>query len=99
MSQSLPGLPDGVTHDRRGATQPEDLARLGDLPVRLTAVVGRAELDIGALLKMTPGSVLELDRRIGEPVDVFVNDRLVARGEIVMVDDRLGVTMTELISE
>jgi flagellar motor switch protein FliN/FliY len=99
MTQAPPALPDGVTHDRRGATRPEELDRLADLPVRLTAVVGRADLDIGALLRLTPGSVLELDRKIGEPVDIFVNDRLVARGEIVMVDDRLGVTMTELIAE
>ncbi|HRK24426.1 MAG TPA: flagellar motor switch protein FliN [Beijerinckiaceae bacterium] len=93
-----PQLPDGVTHDRRKATAPGDLLRLTELPVRVTAVVGRADIDIAALLALGPGAVLELDRKIGEPVDILVNERLVARGEIVMVDDRLGVTMTELAS-
>lgn len=89
-------LPDGVTEDRR-KTSPEDLLRLNDLPVRVTAVIGRAEMEIGALLKVQPGTVLELDRKVGDPVDILVNDRLVARGEIVKVEDRLGVTMTEII--
>lgn len=91
-----PQLPPGITEDRRGTT-PDDLLRLNDLPVRVTAVVGRAEMDIAALLRVQPGAVLELDRKLGEPVDILVNDRLVARGEIVMVEGRLGVTMTEIV--
>ncbi len=90
-------LPPGVTTDRR-ATTADDLLRVNDLPVRVTAVVGRAEIDIAALLKLEPGSVVELDRKLGEPVDILVNDRIVARGEIVMIDDRLGVTMTEIVA-
>ena len=54
--------------------------------MRVTAVIGRAEMEIGALLKVQPGAVLELDRKIGDPVDILVNDRLVARGEIVRVE-------------
>ena len=58
---------------------------------------GRARMGIGDLLKLGPGSVLELDRKVGEAIDIYVNDRLVARGEIVLVEDKLGVTMTEII--
>jgi flagellar motor switch protein FliN/FliY len=52
---------------------------------------------VGDLLKLAPGAVLELDRKVGEAIDIFVNNRLVARGEVVLVDERLGVTMTEII--
>ncbi|MFY8153395.1 MAG: flagellar motor switch protein FliN, partial [Hyphomicrobiales bacterium] len=61
------------------------------------AVLGRTRMDIGELLKLGPGSILELDRRVGEAIDIFVNDRLVARGEVVIVEDKLGVTMTEIL--
>jgi flagellar motor switch protein FliN/FliY len=54
-------------------------------------------MDIGELLKLGPGAVLELDRRVGESIDIYVNNRLVARGEVVLVEDKLGVTMTEII--
>lgn len=97
MTTPPPRLPDGVTQDRRQPVSADDLLRLNDLPVRVTAVVGRAEMDIGSLLRIEPGAILELDRKIGEPVDILVNDRVVARGEIVVVEDRLGVTMTEIL--
>jgi flagellar motor switch protein FliN/FliY len=67
------------------------------VPVRISAVLGKAMMPVNQLLKLTRGSVVELDRRVGEPVDVFVNDRLVARGEVVIVEDRLGITMTEIV--
>jgi flagellar motor switch protein FliN/FliY len=54
-------------------------------------------MPVGELLKLAPGTVLELDRKVGESIDILVNNRLVARGEVVLVDDRLGVTMTEII--
>jgi flagellar motor switch protein FliN len=60
-------------------------------------VLGRARMDVGQLLKMGPGAVLELDRKVGEAIDIYVNNRLVARGEVVVVDERLGVTMTEIV--
>jgi len=62
-------------------------------------VLGRTQLEVSELLRLSPGSVLELDRRVGEAIDIYVNNRLVARGEIVPVDDRLGVTMTEIIKD
>jgi flagellar motor switch protein FliN len=65
--------------------------------VQVSAVLGRSKMEVGELLKLGPGTVLELDRRVGEAIDIFVNNRLVARGEVVLVEDKLGVTMTEII--
>ena len=74
-----------------------DLEAVFDVPVQVSAVLGRARMDIGDLLKLGPGTVLELDRRVGEAIDIYVNNRLVARGEVVLVEDKLGVTMTEIL--
>ena len=74
-----------------------DLEAVFDVPVSVSAVLGHARIDVGELLRLQPGSVLELDRRVGEAIDIYVNDRLVARGEVVLVEERLGVTMTEII--
>lgn len=74
-----------------------DLEHVFDVPVQVSAVLGRSKMGVGELLRMSPGHILELDRRVGEAIDIFVNDRLVARGEVVLVDDKLGVTMTEII--
>jgi flagellar motor switch protein FliN/FliY len=78
----------------RGAA---DLEAVFDVPVKVSAVLGRARMEVGELLKLGPGAVLELDRKVGEAIDIYVNDRLVARGEVVLVEDKLGVTMTEII--
>jgi len=78
----------------RGAS---DLEALFDVPVKVSAVLGRARMDVSELLKLGPGAVLELDRKVGEAIDIYVNDRLVARGEVVLVEDKLGITMTEII--
>jgi flagellar motor switch protein FliN/FliY len=74
-----------------------DLEAVFDVPVQVSAVLGRSKMDVGELLKLGPGAVLELDRRVGEAIDIYVNNRLVARGEVVLVEDKLGVTMTEII--
>ena len=76
-----------------------DLAPVFDVPVNISAVLGKAHIDVNSLLKLTSGSVVELDRKIGEAIDIYVNNRLVARGEVVVVEDRLGVTMTEIIKD
>jgi flagellar motor switch protein FliN len=65
--------------------------------VQVSAVLGRSRMDVGQLLRLGPGTVLKLDRKVGEAIDIYVNDRLVARDEVVLVEDRLGVTMTEII--
>ena len=74
-----------------------DLEAVFDVPVQVSAVLGRARMDVGDLLNLAPGAVLELDRRVGEAIDIYVNNRLVARGEVVLVEEKLGVTMTEII--
>ncbi len=75
----------------------ECLQAVYHVPVRISAVLGQANIRINQLLKLGRGAVIELDRKVGEAIDIYVNDRLVARGEIVVVDDRLGVTMTEIV--
>ncbi|PHR60049.1 MAG: flagellar motor switch protein FliN [Robiginitomaculum sp.] len=74
-----------------------DLAPVFDVPVNISAVLGKTKLDVNQLLQLSAGSVLELDRKVGEAIDIYVNSRLVARGEVVVIDERLGVTMTEII--
>ena len=74
-----------------------DLEAVFDVPVRVSVVLGRIKMPVSDLLKLDTGTVIELDRQVGEAVEIFINDRLVARGEIVLVEDRLGVTMTEII--
>jgi flagellar motor switch protein FliN/FliY len=102
----LPDLENGgVPPEVFGASEPEgpvgriaaDLEAVFDVPVQVSAVLGRARMEIGELLKMGPGTVLELDRKVGEAIDIYVNNRLVARGEVVLVEEKLGVTMTEII--
>ena len=87
---------------REGYTPPgektaADLEAVFDVPVRISVVLGRTRIPVANLLKMDVGTVVELDRQVGEAVEIFVNERLVARGEIVLVENRLGVTMTEII--
>ena len=88
-------LPPGATEGEDKAAS--DLAPVFDVPVNISAVLGKASLSVAQLLKLGAGSVLELDRKVGEAIDIYVNNRLVARGEVVVVDERLGVTMTEII--
>ena len=78
----------------RGA---RDLEAVYDIPVQVSAVLGKSAMQVSQLLKLGRGAVVELDRKVGEAIDIYVNNRLVARGEVVVVEDRLGVTMTEII--
>ncbi len=86
--------------DPAGPRGVRDLEAVYDIPVTVTvsAVLGKATMQVSQLLKLGRGAVVELDRKLGEAIDIYVNNRLVARGEVVMVDDnRLGVTMTEIV--
>lgn len=74
-----------------------DLETVFDIPVQVSAVLGRSRMQVSQLMRINKGAVVELDRKVGEAIDIYVNNRLVARGEVVVVDDRLGVTMTEII--
>ncbi len=75
----------------------KDLEAVYDIPVQVSAVLGKTTMQVSQLLKLGRGAVIELDRKVGEAIDIYVNNRLVARGEVVVVEDRLGVTMTEII--
>jgi flagellar motor switch protein FliN/FliY len=74
-----------------------DLEAVFDVPVRVSVVLGRTRMPVSSLLKMDVGTVIELNRQVGEAIEIYVNGRLVARGEIVLVENKLGVTMTEII--
>lgn len=90
----------------KSEVDPEDIASLGatgdvsaiyNIPVNVSAILGRAVMPVSQLLKLGRGAVIELDRRVGESIEICVNNRLVARGEVVIMDERLGITMTEII--
>ena len=92
MNSLLPSSADTPSRTAR------DLEAVYDIPVTVSAVLGRSTMQVSQLLKLGRGAVVELDRKLGEAIDVYVNNRLVARGEVVMVDDsRLGITMTEIV--
>jgi len=78
-------------------TNAKELEAIYDIPVQISAVLGKSNMQVSQLLKLGRGAVVELDRKVGEAIDIYVNNRLVARGEVVVVEDRLGVTMTEII--
>ena len=81
--------------DKPGSAQ--DLDAVSEVPVRVLAVLETTTMTVGELTKLGRGAVIELDRKVGEALDVYLNNRLVARGEVVVVDDMLGITMTEII--
>ena len=86
------------TVDATAPRSSRDLEAVYDIPVTVSAVLGKSTMQVSQLLKLGRGAVVELDRKLGEAIDIYVNNRLVARGEVVMVDDnRLGVTMTEIV--
>ncbi len=93
-AEPILGAKEGADADLHSAA---DLEAVYDIPVQVSAVLGKTRMEISHLLKLGRGAVVELDRKVGEAIDIYVNNRLVARGEVVVVEDRLGVTMTEII--
>lgn len=88
---------EAVAEDMSAPRTAADLEKLFDVPVKVSAILGRARMPVSELLRLDEGAVVELDRKVGEAIDIYVNDRLVARGEVVLVENKLGVTMTEII--
>jgi len=76
----------------------DDLQRLHDVPVELAVEIGRTRMTIGETLALGPGSIVSLNRLAGEPVDLLVNGRPIARGEVVVVDEEFGLRVTEIVS-
>ncbi|MCF6215643.1 MAG: flagellar motor switch protein FliN [Emcibacter sp.] len=89
-----------TSNQEKNNEEPEgagDLEAVFDVPVKVSAVLGITNLTVSQLLKLGSGSVVELDRKVGEAIDIYVNNRLVARGEVVLLEEKLGITMTEII--
>ena len=74
-----------------------DLEAVYEIPVKVSAILGKAQMKVSQLMKLSKGTIIELDRKVGEAIDIYVNNNLVARGEVVVVDDKLGITMTEIV--
>ncbi len=89
--------PKNAADPTKAPVNTKELEAVYDIPVQVSAVLGKASMQVSQLLKLGRGAVVELDRKVGEAIDIYVNNRLVARGEVVVVEDRLGVTMTEII--
>ena len=92
MSDLKPDVPDA------GANRELNLDVVLDIPVTLSMEVGRSRVSIRNLLQLSQGSVVELDRATGEPLDVYVNGTLIAHGEVVVVNDKFGIRLTDVIS-
>jgi len=99
LDELEPNPPDAANANDGGIHSAADLAAVYEVPINIQAVLGRANMEVASLLRLSRGSVIELDRKVGEAIDIYVNNRLVARGEVVVVDERLGVTMTEIIKD
>lgn len=74
-----------------------DLEAVYDIPVKVSAILGKTKMKVSQLMNLNRGTIIELDRKVGEAIDIYVNNNLVARGEVVVVDDKLGITMTEIV--
>lgn len=90
-------LPEDDKDDVKIPPTHDNLTAVYDVPVTVSAVLGRAHMQVSQLLKLGRGAVVELDRKVGEAIDIYVNNRLVARGEVIVVDEHLGISMTEII--
>lgn len=89
---------ENTSDEEKGADRlATDLEAVYDVPVQISAILGHSEIEVAQLLKLDEGAVIELDRKVGEAIDIFVNNRLIARGEVVQVENKLGITMTEII--
>ena len=94
----VPALDESASDEpQKPPTNAKELEAVYDIPVQVSAVLGKTSMQVSQLLKLGRGAVVELDRKVGEAIDIYVNNRLIARGEVVVVEDRLGVTMTEII--
>ena len=91
--------PAAATALSESASAEAALETVYDVPVKVAAVLGKTRMNVASLMRLCEGAIIELDRKVGEPIDLYVNDRLIARGELVMIDGSLGVTMTEIVKD
>ncbi|MCB0361846.1 MAG: flagellar motor switch protein FliN [Bdellovibrionales bacterium] len=85
-------------HESRSESRDANLNLILDIPLRVTVELGRTKMVVSELLNLGQGSVIELSKLAGEPMEVLVNDKLVARGEAVVVNEKFGVRLTDIIS-
>lgn len=97
LEEFAPAVQEAPDMMSRAQASPQSLMPLYNVPVEIAAVLGRAVMSAQQLLKLKKGDVIELDRKLGQLIDIYVNNRLVARGEVVLNDERLGITMTETV--
>ena len=88
---------DPLMEEMEAPNSGRDLESVYDIPIKVSAILGNARLKVKDVMKMRKGEVVELDRSVGDAIDIWVNNRLVARGEVVVVEEKLGITMTEII--
>lgn len=88
---------DGKSDNGSSPNSVGELEAVYDIPVKVSAILGKTQIKVSNLLKLNKGAIIELDRKVGEAIDIYVNNNLVARGEVVVVDDKLGITMTEIV--
>ncbi|MFT6268432.1 MAG: flagellar motor switch protein FliN/FliY [Alphaproteobacteria bacterium] len=90
---------DELTDDAAPLNNEKKLDTILDIPVTISMEVGRTNISIRSLLQLNQGSVVELDRVAGEPLDVLVNGTLIAHGEVVVINDKFGIRLTDVISQ
>lgn len=86
------------TDSKAGGVKDRNLSLIMDIPLKVTVELGRTKMPVSELLNLTQGSVIELAKLAGEPMEVLVNDKLIARGEAVVVNEKFGVRLTDIIS-
>lgn len=92
------GTGSGAGGDGSGGPKDKNLQLILDIPLRVTVELGRTKMPVSELLNLTQGSVIELSKLAGEPMEVYVNEKLIARGEAVVVNEKFGVRLTDIIS-
>ena len=95
VAGSIPGV---MASLQAGAAGSPDLERILDIPVQLSVEIGRARTTISNVLQLSPGSVVELEAQAGAPMDVLINGYLIAQGEVVVVNDRFGIRLTDIVT-
>src|SRR5512145_2772809 len=98
LVSEMNSVPNQGSSDLQRSLPSNNIDLLLDVSMRVTVELGRTRMQLAQILELQHGSVVELDRLAGDPVDVFVNDCMVARGEVVIVDDKFGVRITEMIT-
>ena len=87
-----------IEPDQEGESRPQNIEFLLDIPLEITVELGRTKMQIGDLLRLSQGSVLELDKLTNQPLEIFINKKLMAHGEVVVVNEKFGIRLTNVVS-